>query len=201
MEHFQNVQYLEFLWRMNTCAWEEANEMVAIIQRGLDNFGPRMAQSRWITFHYNLATYFFIQEDFEQSRQWLYPLSKLHKPKSRQDILGFKPFLELILDFELQSDSLFESVQALARKSTSQAPHTEFQILLLKQLKELANLPREECNTVFLKIRDLFDPKNQRFDGLGVFETYLWAKAKTQHEKLYQSFEHFVAEAAKMKEA
>lgn len=197
METFQSVEFLEFLWLMNTLQLDEAVAMISRIQKGLDDFGKQMVPSIWVTMHYNLTILFFMLENYDQALAWMAPLLKSRKANVRIDLVRFLKLLHVILTFHAGDPDLVYKEQTTLYRSLSRANQLfPFEKLVLSFLKKLSNSNQEERPELFHTFYgDLEEMKKEPGfkTPTGFFETYLWARSQWQQQPLKEAFREFIA--------
>lgn len=183
-EAFQNIYFLEQLYFMNKGIFEvkgealaEAVKLANDIEKGLQDYAPRIVKSRQMTFFHNTAVMFFALAAYDDSLTWLAKIQHSAKTDQRKDLQLFARLLQLIIFLEkgehLYIDNAFKAFEYHLKKEDKQH---DFEGKVTSFLKQVA-ARKEDKRTIFTK----FQYELQQFEPhkiQGYEEISIWVESK-----------------------
>jgi len=70
-EKFQNLYFHRLRYLMNTHQYNKAIELVDDIEAGMLKYKKKINPSRFIMFHFNLTSAYFLTENYDQASNWI----------------------------------------------------------------------------------------------------------------------------------
>ncbi len=187
---FQHIMHNEQFLYMNLGQMDSAIEMVPVIDAGLKKYQDVLEGTRVHSFMSNIATVYFLAENFKESMVWSNRLIKLGHLESRLDLQRAVRILKLVALFELGEVDEFENFyRAINRYFNKLATKRELDILTLKYLKQLYKAtPSEQSNVL-----DAFQIELERLESnpatqgdVGLDEMQLWVKSKIRKRPIVE---------------
>lgn len=191
-EHFQNLAFYELLFYINRLKLEEAVERLPEICEKIERFGDRVNPARLLSFYYNFAILYYLQEDFSNCLIWLGNIRGLSKLGSRTDLQRLARLLEILLHLEAENYGLVDSLCRSTKREfqKGQSPRA-LESLCLDYLPKLAKYTLGEERKKLLKAfsRDLqsLEKVQPRRQITGLEEIFLWCDSRIGAISIYQS--------------
>ncbi|MEM7040153.1 MAG: hypothetical protein AAF570_24500, partial [Bacteroidota bacterium] len=141
-EMFQNLFFYRLIWKMNTCAWLEAEALVPEIRAGLKTYAARINAGRHLGFFFNVAVLYLVRGRWSAARRWNREILDFPPTKLREDLQQFAHLLDLILLACQQEFDLLEyRIRAARRHLRKRGVLIEFDRILLRCLQQLCKHP------------------------------------------------------------
>lgn len=177
-EDFQNLNYLELLYFMNTNQWREALALEIPIERGLKKFSDKVNPSRLHSYYHNLFVLHFYSGNLLKAKKWI---RKVPTPKSiaaGKDIQNFAILAEVILMYERDGGASEDAVRSMERRLALRVEKDGPEVIVMRFFKDLLkyqHLPQKARE----RFRKLSEELKLYVDGhVGIREIYHWALAK-----------------------
>lgn len=177
-EDFQNLNYLELLYFMNTNQWQEALALEIPIDRGLKKFSDKVNPSRLHSFYHNLFVLHFYSGNLQKATKWI---RKVPTPKSipaGKDIQSFAILAEVMLTYEREGGLNEDTVRSVERRLAQRAELDGPEVLVVQFFKDLLkcqHLPQKARE----RFRKLSTGLKPHVDArVGIREIYHWALAR-----------------------
>ena len=185
-EEFQNTYFLELLYLMNTCAFEEAVKLVPEIAEGLSRHHNKLNKARELAFYHNLTVLFFVMENYGTALDWLSRILNESKVDPRQDIQAFSRIFQLIIHYELDNIRILDNLFSAAYRTLGrQGLLTDYEEVVFLHLKKIPYiLTRKERNERLQKFKDDLLAIRKKREPLGMEEILLWIESKLTGKKM-----------------
>jgi len=181
-EVFQNVYFIEHLYYINSGRFEEAEQLVPIIQEGLVTYARKINKSRVLSFKYNILVMYFLMHKFKEAKFWSESIMA-ENTDIRQDMQTSNRILYPIICYELGKFDIMENItRASYRYLLAQQRLHDFERLVIRYLQAMPftdnvkefdkKLTTFEEEIAELKTKEGFRPT------VGMEETDLWLKSK-----------------------
>lgn len=190
-EDFQNIVFLEFLWKMNGSNPFDALPMIPEIELGISQHGTQINQSRLITLYYNIAVLLFVAGEFRESFFWTQRIIDIGRSNHRKDIRNFARVFEIVLHYELgRIESLayfFNNAYRILKRRQRLHP---FEKAVLNSIRDLDGVESEGATgAVFSKLYEHLsnlkqEPKSSNV--LGFEEMMLWIRSKIKKQPMME---------------
>ena len=145
-----------------------------------------MQQARYLTLLFNLAVFYFFQEDFSESKYWVQTIRDVEKPTQRKDIVHFAQVLEVVLHFELGNQKAVESFfRSIYRKLQSRNRLHPFERKLLNGIRRMSGEQTRKKETIFKALgQDLIMLNPQDTTGFREIQLYIQARITGKNLKV-----------------
>ncbi len=189
VEAFQMFNYIEFLYFLNTAQFPQAVEAVAGIEKGLREFGDLIMESRRLAFSVNIASLFFVTENFSRALNYVFLVTNLSKDHERTELRYFARTLALILNYEMDNrDVLMSMIRTFKRGSNQEKQQYVFEAAIVKAIKNLIEVALEsERREIFRQLnKDLLQINESLGDVSinGSMEITFWAQSRAEQVSL-----------------
>ncbi len=170
---FQNVHYLEMLYRLVREEYAEVIRMVPAIEAGLQQYEGNITKSRELTFCYNIAIAYFLEKVYPEALAWVNRILNEPKLEERQDIQSLSRIFQIVLHYQLDNQQVAEYLiqsaeRYLRKKDKRQSPES----IIIKHLKQALYAPAHEEKLIFANLA-------QRLESLkGLEEIKIWVKRR-----------------------
>lgn len=189
-EEFQNVYYMELLYRMNTDRFETAVALLPEIERGLKKYRTKINKARELAFYHNISVMLFLQHNYKEALNWVNRIINDGKSDVRQDIQSLARLFMLILHFELGKHDLleyeFRQVQRYLKQHNSLF---HFETALLQQLQKLVGAsPRMQLELFehFAEKLKTMQSDPQQGKSPGLQEVSCWARSHASQRPMIE---------------
>jgi hypothetical protein len=181
-EVFQNVNFIEHLYYINNGRFEEAEQLVPVIQVGLVTYARKINKSRVLSFKYNILVMYFIMHKFKEAKQWSESIME-ENTDIRQDMQTANRILYPIICYELGKFDILENItRASYRYLLSQQRLHDFERLVIRYLQAMpfnANEKDfEEKLSEFEQELEILKSAPGFHRSYGIDEVDLWIKFK-----------------------
>ncbi|MEO1515543.1 MAG: hypothetical protein AAFV95_11035 [Bacteroidota bacterium] len=171
------------VYYLNTQQFDKAGELADIVKKGLAKYN--LNASRRIVFHHNVAVFFFVNQQFEEAREWFGKNLQFKKSEARQDLQRIARIFYLITQIE---DSQLEELEGSMRSTQryfrvyTDLKKQDYELTILNFLKKYYNSPHAEKAAVAGELTQYLQKQatspNSKWPGLE--EISLWAKSKVE---------------------
>lgn len=181
-EVFQNVYFIEHLYYINSGRFEEAEQLVPIIQKGLVTYARKINKSRVLSFKYNILVMYFLMHKFKEAKFWSESIMA-ENTDIRQDMQTSNRILYPIICYELGKFDIMENItRASYRYLLAQQRLHDFERLVIRYLQAMpftANTKEFEEKLSAFEIEMQTLRNTQGFLAASGFEEItLWMKSK-----------------------
>lgn len=154
-EQFQNIYFMELLFRMNTDLFEGFDAFVRQIDDGIKKYRTKVNQARLQLFYYNISVCYFSLHEWKKSLEWLMKIIDQPKNDHRKDIQHFARLFRLILFYELGKHDLleYELINTERYLRQNKAWFT-FESAIVKFLKKFLAADENDRSLYFKKFRE-----------------------------------------------
>lgn len=195
-EVFQNIYFLEHLHYINSGQFDKAEELVPVIEEGLDRYSDKINKARFLSFNYNIMVMYFIMHRFKDALDWA---NKILDDKSeiKQDISNTTKVLLPIIHFELGHHDLVDNLTRSAYRTLSNKNRLhDFEKVLIKYLK---GMPLSSDSDEFKSKLDEFSlelkqvQQKQTMKSYAMEEVSLWVDSHQSNRKMSVLLSHSVS--------
>ena len=179
-----------FLFLMNQGAFEEARAMVAMIEGEIDKHPMR--SSRRFNILFNLASFYFLTEDFRLAAVWYQKLNK--KGNARKDLLKATRFLLAICLFEQgDTDGLEKHFRSSIRffKKDPDLDSRELGLDVIQYLSKIASCSITELPERFKNLKDYLKTTKSKPGYVfvpGLDEIHFWVFSRWSKKTIPETF-------------
>ncbi len=183
-EQFQNLQFSELLFLMNTDGYDKLDKYAEEIKEGLHRFRNKINKARELLFYHNMAIAFFLKHDWKSSLEWLAKIINVEKSEHRMDIQNFSHIFRLVLWYETGKHDLLEyELINTERFLRNRKSWTLFESSITKLISRLLTTDEKDQNKLFEqfheKMKTLIEEKRT-----GIQEIYLWTRSHLENKSM-----------------
>ncbi len=162
---FQNADYYELLYYIETARYERAVEFVPKIEKNIILHRDSISKSREVYFYYNITLLFFGLKEYVESKKWLNKILYDQKSVPSKGIKRFAWILEIIIHHKLESDEVIRHIYNDAQFPMNRPNPHPFQVLAFGHLKKIvfALTGRKALFKDFQEDLTKFETKNSHF--------------------------------------
>jgi hypothetical protein len=182
---FREVYYLRQLYLLNNNRWQEALELIPLIEQFLEKHEKSLSTSRLYNFWYNIAATYFITAKYKACQTWVEKLSSISRNSTiRSDLRDFAGIMEVILNYETGKTELVEyQLRNTKHRLKKGNKLYEFEKIILAYIGKFITVQQQQS-----KLKEYYSQllqeleQLQRSQGkqqlLGMDEIIIWAKQK-----------------------
>lgn len=191
--------YAQLIYALNSGNFEGGEELVANIEKLIDNQGDQLNFGRIITYYYNITNFFFVKAEYRSALKWLNKIINFPKSDQMKHLQDFARIFQIILHFELGNedlvDYLFRSAYRYYRRKQQLF---EFEEIIFNFLRRMMRewQPRRQL----LLFRELYAELWDHAKALtgrppaGLYEVIFWLQSKMERKSLADVFQERVIE-------
>jgi len=175
--YLQNVSHLELIYFIQMSQLDKAVEIIPDIERSIIFYEELIAESRKISFYYNITILYFLLRKLTLAKKWLNKI--LYDPKSEvgSHVKRFAWILELIIHGEMENYEVVKHIFNDARNPLNLPNPHPFEELSFSHLKKIffSLKGRRELFRKFQRDLDKYGESNTPF-GLEILSMWLESK-------------------------
>ncbi len=183
-EQFSNFYFYTFFHCLNNWQFEDATLLAPQIEKGLEQYGDIIPDSRLMGFIFNLMVMFFFLGKPKEALTWLFKLLNIEKTEVRQDLQRAARIYLLILHYELGNLDLYDHLFPMVQRYLKQYSINDFEQQILDFLKTLYRggglaWPRASA----LALVDALEALTQAHSDAhfpGIREAIMWLRSRTE---------------------
>lgn len=204
VEHFQGIYFLQLLHYLNTInAFDkrkhlDASMLVSKIDEMFEKYGSKVNSARKISFLLNISLLFFLLEQYEKCKIWLYRLQDADTGILREDLQILARILSFIVLWELNDKYYLKSLlqsRSLEIGLKKKKKFYGFEKIILTNLTQLIrakdDLKQEKIFQTFeKKLTELKKELNPSLPN-GLEEILVWAKSKINKRSFLEELDEY----------
>jgi hypothetical protein len=195
LEAFQNIDFMELLYYINTSKLDEAHRLAIDIEQDLKTYSGQINIARELSFHMNIAVLYFALEDYDKLIDYLTHIRTFRKLPDREDIQVFANIMYLMAFYERNKntpESLEGPVRNIKRaiKRTGQLYH--FETIILQLFKDLIWARDKERQSLYKATSEqlaLLEKDKTIAKKGGLSEVSIWLEAKLSNQSFREVFQ------------
>lgn len=196
-EEFQNIYFMELLYRMNTDSFADFDTYVAETNKGLERYKTKINHARLLLFYYNISICYLVLNKVKEALAWISKIIELPPTDHRKDIQYVARLLRLVYYFELNKHDLLEyELINTERFLRQRKAWTAYEAAIVKLLKKLLEADEPEKKTLLEKFQAQLDElAGGRTSATlpGITELQLWAGSRASGTPLREVLQAEVA--------
>lgn len=181
-EQFQNACYLELLYLMNTDGYEDLDQLVARISKGLARYAAKINKAREFAFYYNVGLAYFLSGNFKDALQWIKRIIDHPVTENRKDIQIAARLIRLIIFYEMnENDTLEYELVNLTRYLKQRKAWFAYESAVVRFFDKLIPAPPSQKNELFAKFSSRLEEATEGKTSAslpGSSEIRYWIKSK-----------------------
>lgn len=192
---FQRLLYHNQLGlALNTGNMEAVTTLIPEIAAWIVAQGKHLTEAQQLSFMCNFLVAEFLMDNFKAAKQWIARIHQLPNQKARMDIRQFALLLQVVVEMELNNDSLNEYLtRAGKRKFSTTTFEVNVELVVLKHLalvnrSESKQEVRKSIDQLIIALAQLENELPGDIPLLGLKEIQIWAEAKQQGSTLRAVF-------------
>lgn len=180
-EQFQNIYFMELLYRMNTDSFADFDEYVSETNKGLTKYKTKINHARLLLFYYNISICYLVLYKLKDALVWVSKIIELPPTDHRKDIQYFARLFKLVLLYELGKHDLLEyELINTERYLRQRKAWFAYEAAIVKFLKKLLAVDEPDKKAIsekfLLQITELSEGRNSATMP-GISELQLWANS------------------------
>jgi len=187
-ERFQNISFIELLYRINVNALRDYDEYVAELEEGLELYQTKINEARFLLFLYNIAVGFFILGQSAKALNWISRIINRQQSDHRRDIQHTARILRLVFYYELGKHDLLEyELINVERYLRQRKAWYAYEASVVRLLKKLLDMNSEPLGALFEKFILQLDQATEGRDSAalpGSTELKLWARSYIEERSI-----------------
>lgn len=181
-EQFQNIYFMELLYRMNTDSFADFDAYVSETNKGLIRYKTKINHARLLLFYYNISICYLVLHRVKEALAWVSKIIELPQTDHRKDIQFFARLLRLVYYFELGKHDLLEyELINTERFLRQRKAWTAYEAAIVKLMKKLLEADEPEKKPILEKFgAQLTELAGGRTSATmpGISELQLWANSR-----------------------
>ena len=168
----------------------EGSKIIPEIADSLEDF-EHLLDTNYITiFYYKFACMYFGDDNYRQVVFWLNKIINMKDVDLRSDIHGFARILNLISHYELGNIDLVDYyIRSTYRFLIKKNDLHLFQKIIMKFLRKLSSITRDQLTDAFKDLREQLIPLNDKFyerRSFIYFDIVSWLESKIENRKIQE---------------
>jgi len=170
--------------------FKEGSEIIPEIAESLENFEHLLDTHYIIIFYYKFACMYFGNSDYQNVVHWLNKIINMKDVDLRSDIHSFARILNLISHYELGNLDLVDYyIRSTYRFLIKKNDLHHFQKIIMKFLRKLSSITRDELIDAFKDLREQLIPLNNKFyerRPFIYFDIISWLESKIENRDIQE---------------
>lgn len=167
------------MYYLNTKKLQAAEELIPLIEKGLNKYTQKINPARKLAFYYNSTITYFLLENYEAAADWLnkiLTIARTYEP--RKDVQQFARILQMAIYYKLSSYKVLEYLfRSVYRNKKLKAEMHTFEKIALQYFKKLLIIPVEskEEKMLFKQFKEALETLTSVEQSVTGFEEfYIW---------------------------
>lgn len=169
----------------------EGKKVIPDIAKSLEEFENRLDTHYIIIFYYKFACMYFGNEEYQKVVFWLNKIINMKDVDLRSDIHSFARILNLISHYELGNIDLVDYyIRSTYRFLIKKNDLHLFQKIIMKFLRKLSSITRDQLIDAFKDLREQLLPLNDKFyerRPFIYFDIISWLESKIEHKNVQET--------------
>ncbi|MBI9053611.1 MAG: hypothetical protein JEY96_07315 [Bacteroidales bacterium] len=174
----------------------EGSQKIPEIAKSLEDFEQLLDTHYIIIFYYKFACMYFGNEDYQNVVYWLNKIINMKDVDLRSDIHSFARILNLISHYELGNIDLVDYyIRSTYRFLIKKNDLHLFQKIIMKFLRKLSSITRDQLIDAFKDLREQLIPLNDKFyerRPFIYFDIISWLESKIEHKNVQETIKQKV---------
>lgn len=196
LNQLQEILFLKLRYYMFLGQFDEAQSIIDEIKLKLDTFVDILPASRKVAFFYNIITFYFIMENFQEASEWIINLDDLEqKSEQRMDLQIRLKYLQLVIQLESGNIDMFKRVGSVSNHIRHKGMLGNLELSIMLYLTKISEAFSKKTRKFQMSLLFAELEKHKReigeenIAGLGIIEIQTWLESRINNEKMYAVYQ------------